>query len=95
MISKPNRRHFLFGSLASAATLSRPAGIQAAAGAVGTAVIGTGNRGSYLLKMILEQPGVKVAALCDIKPDRLDRAATAAAASSMRATRPARMSGRM
>jgi predicted dehydrogenase len=44
-----------------------------------TGMIGVGNRGSLLLRNVLAQPGVKVAALCDIKPDRLDRAATAAA----------------
>ena len=44
-----------------------------------TGMIGIGNRGSALLRGVLAQPGVKVAALCNIKPDRLDRAATAAA----------------
>jgi predicted dehydrogenase len=44
-----------------------------------TGMIGVGNRGSALLRGVLAQPGAKVAALCDIKPDRLDRAATAAA----------------
>src|SRR6187455_539713 len=42
-------------------------------------MIGTGNRGSFVLKGILEQPNAKVAALCDLKPARLDAAATAAA----------------
>ena len=42
-------------------------------------MIGTGNRGSFLLKGVLEQPNARVQALCDIKPDRLDKAATAAA----------------
>lgn len=46
---------------------------------VTTAVIGTGNRGAYLLSGVIEQPNTKVAAVCDIKPDRLDRAASAAA----------------
>jgi predicted dehydrogenase len=41
-------------------------------------MIGVGNRGSYLLRGVLEQPPAKVLALCDIKPDRLDQAATAA-----------------
>lgn len=79
MIEKSNRRYFLFGSLA-AAKLS--AGQAARSDEIRTAVIGTGNRGGYLLKMILQQPGVKVTGLCDIKPDRLDSAATAAAAHS-------------
>jgi predicted dehydrogenase len=42
-------------------------------------VIGVGNRGSHLMRGVLEQPNAKVVALCDIKPDRLDKAATAAA----------------
>lgn len=46
---------------------------------IGTAMIGTGNRGQYLMGGVLEQPGVKVVALCDTKPDRLDAAATMAA----------------
>ncbi len=44
-----------------------------------TALIGVGNRGSYLLEGVLAQPAAKLVALCDIKPDRLDKAATAAA----------------
>jgi len=47
---------------------------------IGAGVIGTGNRGSADLASVMAQPGAKVVALCDIKPDRLDKAATAAAA---------------
>ncbi|MGE5645433.1 MAG: Gfo/Idh/MocA family protein [Acidobacteriota bacterium] len=46
---------------------------------IGTGFIGTGNRGAYLLQNVIKLPGAKVVALCDIKPDRLDKAATAAA----------------
>ena len=42
-------------------------------------MIGAGNRGSYLLEAALAQPDARILALCDIKPDRLDKAATAAA----------------
>src|SRR5438132_3153214 len=42
-------------------------------------MIGVGNRGSHLLQGVLLQPDAKVVALCDIKPDRLDKAASAAA----------------
>jgi predicted dehydrogenase len=49
------------------------------AGPVRTAMIGTGGRGSAVLQIILKQPDVKVTALCDIKPDRLAKAAAAAA----------------
>lgn len=67
------RRRFLVASAAVA--------VQTALGQdakVKTAVIGTGNRGSYLLQGVLEQPDAVVAAVCDIKPDRLDKAASAA-----------------
>ena len=69
-----NRRHFLLGSALTAGAASGQPGE-----GVGTAVIGTGGRGSYLLRGVLEQPGAKVIALCDIKPDRLDKAASLAA----------------
>lgn len=69
-----NRRLFLLGSAAIPGALFGQSG-----DAVGTGMIGTGNRGSYLLKTVLDQPAAKVTAVCDIKPDRLDRAATAAA----------------
>ena len=67
-----NRRRFVAGSLASLASA------QTQGAAVGTGMIGAGGRGSYLLKTVLDTPGTKVAAVCDIKPDRVDRAATAA-----------------
>jgi myo-inositol 2-dehydrogenase / D-chiro-inositol 1-dehydrogenase len=68
-----NRRAFLLGSAAAAA-----ASAQTSADVVGTAMIGLGGRGSYLLGGVLTQPEAKVRALCDIKPDRLDKAATTA-----------------
>lgn len=70
-----NRRYFLAGSaLAVNSAFSQNAGER-----IPTAMIGTGNRGSYVLKGVMEQPSAKVAALCDLKPARLDAAATAAA----------------
>jgi len=69
-----NRRAFLLGSAAAAAATA-----QSSQQPVGTGMIGVGNRGSYLLQGVLAQPNAKVLALCDIKPDRLDKAATAAA----------------
>ncbi|MCX6632223.1 MAG: Gfo/Idh/MocA family oxidoreductase [Candidatus Solibacter sp.] len=67
-----NRRHFLAASSAVGVAFAQTAQ------SVNTAVIGTGGRGTYLLRGVIEQPGAKVAALCDIKPDRLDKAATIA-----------------
>jgi myo-inositol 2-dehydrogenase / D-chiro-inositol 1-dehydrogenase len=69
------RRYFLLGSAAAA----HSAFGQATADRIPTAMIGTGNRGSYVLKGVLEQSNSKVVALCDIKPSRLDAAASAAA----------------
>jgi myo-inositol 2-dehydrogenase / D-chiro-inositol 1-dehydrogenase len=70
-----NRRYFLMGSsLAAQSAFSQSAGER-----IPTAMIGTGNRGSYVLKGVMEQPNAKVAALCDLKPSRLDAAASAAA----------------
>jgi myo-inositol 2-dehydrogenase / D-chiro-inositol 1-dehydrogenase len=68
------RRNFLFGSLA-AAVLSRPASAEPV---YGTGIIGVGNRGTSLLKTIVADPNARVTAVCDIKPDRLDRAASIA-----------------
>ncbi len=67
------RRQFVLG--AAAASYARAQ----ASDRIPTAVIGTGNRGSFLLSGVIEQPHAKVAAVCDIKPDRLDKAASAAA----------------
>src|SRR5215467_12238034 len=67
-----NRRAFLLGSVLAAHAAQSE-------NVVGTASIGVGNRGSFLLQGVLQQPNAKVLALCDIKPDRLDKAATTAA----------------
>jgi myo-inositol 2-dehydrogenase/D-chiro-inositol 1-dehydrogenase len=67
-----NRRSFILASAAAGMAQAQPGD------AIRTAHIGVGNRGSYLLTAAMAQPGAKVVALCDIKPDRLDRAATAA-----------------
>jgi predicted dehydrogenase len=72
-----NRRSFLTSSAAALAAGSAPLAAQDKP--INTGMIGTGNRGSYLLRAVLQQPGAKVIAVCDIKPDRLDKAATAAA----------------
>jgi len=70
-----DRRNFVLSS----ATAAQAVFAQSPNERVNTAVIGVGNRGSYLLSAVLAQPDAKVVALCDTKPDRLDKAATAAA----------------
>ena len=69
-----DRRLFLLGTTMAAAAQAFQAETT-----VNTAMIGIGNRGSFLLQGVLRQPNAKVLALCDIKPDRLDKAASAAA----------------
>jgi predicted dehydrogenase len=69
-----NRRSFLLGS-AVAVRIGHGQTQQA----VNTGMIGVGNRGSYLTQAVLAQSNSKIVALCDINPDRLDKAATAAA----------------
>lgn len=71
-----NRRNFVLGSIGAAGTLAAQSSNDRP---IRTGVIGVGNRGGFGLQMVLQQPGVAVTALCDIKPDRLDKAATAAA----------------
>src|SRR5450755_2681789 len=68
-----NRRSFLLASAVTAATA------QTDGDTAGTGMIGVGNRGAYLLEAAMAQPRARILALCDIKPDRLDKAATAAA----------------
>ncbi|MGH9660566.1 MAG: Gfo/Idh/MocA family protein, partial [Bryobacteraceae bacterium] len=67
-----NRRYFLLSAAAA------PVAAQTPPAPVRAAMIGTGNRGQFVLRGVLEQPGVAVTAVCDLKPDRLDQAATIA-----------------
>jgi myo-inositol 2-dehydrogenase / D-chiro-inositol 1-dehydrogenase len=68
------RRHFLVTS----ATAAQAVLAQSPNDRVGTALIGAGNRGSYLLQSILAQPNAKVTALCELNAERLDKAASTA-----------------
>lgn len=54
-------------------------GVRAQETPINVAFIGTGNRGAFLEKTSIEVGGTKVVALSDLKPDRLDKAASAAA----------------
>jgi predicted dehydrogenase len=72
-----DRRHFLIGSLSAAALAPRAAAVPAG-DTITAGFIGTGGRAQNLMGQTLENPGVKIIALCDIKPDRLDKAATMA-----------------
>ncbi len=72
-----NRRKFLTASFAG--LCGGRARAHSPGNALRVAMIGTGNRGGYLLKGVLTFPDTKVVALCDLNPDRLDQAATLAA----------------
>ena len=80
MISSVSRRDFLkIGAGAGlAATLSSHRARGAAQPEEGKPLrvgcIGTGGRGSYLLRQVLELGGVEVVTICDINPDNLKRA---------------------
>lgn len=76
-MNRINRRHFFLGAAATAALQSR-VHAQSAADKVRTGFIGVGNRGSSLLRNTLNEPNVAVTAICDLKPDRLDKAASTA-----------------
>lgn len=69
-----SRRSFL---KTPAAALAAPAVLpaQARSDTVQVAFVGTGNRGSFLLRHMLKVPGVKVVAVCDIVPERVEKAA--------------------
>jgi predicted dehydrogenase len=41
---------------------------------IGVGIIGVGNRGSVLLRILLEIPGVEIRAICDIDPGHVERA---------------------
>jgi len=68
-----SRRSFLTAPAAAPAILRA----QRAGDVVQVAVVGTGNRGSFLLRHMLKVPGVKVVAVCDIVPERVEKAAAA------------------
>jgi myo-inositol 2-dehydrogenase/D-chiro-inositol 1-dehydrogenase len=72
-----NRRYCFLGALA--APVITPPVLRAQNSRVGYAVIGVGNRGTGTLRGgIMQVEGLRVAALCDLKADRLDRAASMA-----------------
>ena len=52
---------------------------QTSSDAIRVAVIGVGNRGAYLLRHVMNVPGVRIVALCDTDADRLKAAEALAA----------------
>jgi myo-inositol 2-dehydrogenase / D-chiro-inositol 1-dehydrogenase len=72
------RRTFVKTSIAASSAALLPA--QSPNDTVRVAFIGVGNRGSYLLKNMLDVPGIKIVAICDIDPENLKKAVDAATA---------------
>jgi myo-inositol 2-dehydrogenase/D-chiro-inositol 1-dehydrogenase len=73
-----NRRRFLGCSAAASLALSQgnlaeAAGIDADASPVRLGVIGVGNRGTALLRTVLELPGTPIVAVCDLEPKHRQR----------------------
>ncbi|HEU0140258.1 MAG TPA: Gfo/Idh/MocA family oxidoreductase [Bryobacteraceae bacterium] len=79
---KEDRRRFLAGGAAMLASARMKAQAEKE---LRTAMIGIGSRGGGLLKQVLAQQNVKVAAVCDIDPQARDNAQTAAGRDNPRA----------
>jgi predicted dehydrogenase len=70
MLLSSDRRTFL--KMASAAALSRP--VTSAEKTVRVGFVGVGNRGTGLVKILLDLPGVEIPAICDINEEHLRNA---------------------
>ncbi len=70
-MSDTERRHFLLGT---AAALMGSTASPAADREVRTAMVGIGKRGTTLLGQVLQQPNVKITAICDTDPQARDTA---------------------
>ena len=76
--SRLNRRRFLGCSAAASLALSQgnlaeAAAVDAEAAPVRLGVIGVGNRGTALLRGLLELPGTPIVAVCDFEPKHRQR----------------------
>lgn len=71
-----SRRQFLATSgLIAGAAVSRPLyGAGAASNEIHVGCIGVGNRGAVHVRALLATPGVRVVAICDLKPERITAA---------------------
>jgi myo-inositol 2-dehydrogenase/D-chiro-inositol 1-dehydrogenase len=70
-MNKTHRRQFVLGSVAALTSSQLPAAPERE---VRTAFVGVGKRGTTLVTQVLQQPGVKVTAVCDVDPKARDRA---------------------
>jgi myo-inositol 2-dehydrogenase/D-chiro-inositol 1-dehydrogenase len=70
-MNETQRRQFLLGSVAALATSPLRAAQERE---IRTAFVGVGKRGTTLVTQVLQQPGVKVTAVCDIDAKARDQA---------------------
>ena len=75
MTSMPRRTFLSATAGALAASPLMAAGARGPNDTLGIGLIGVGNRGSVLLKSLLQIPSVEVRAICDIDPSRLEAGA--------------------
>ena len=71
-LSQPTRRQFLAAAAALLPRFSHAA--DNAVAPVRLGFIGVGSRGSTLLRLLAQQPGTQIVAVCDNEPAKLDRA---------------------
>jgi len=74
--SAPSRRRFLAATgVVAGHAITRPLfGQDSASRQIHLGIIGVGNRGTTHLKVLLNQPGVRIVAVCDQKPERITAA---------------------
>src|ERR1700676_4506325 len=70
-MNETHRRQFVLGSVAA---LTSSQLLKAQEREIRTAFVGIGVRGTALVTQVLQQPGVKVTAVCDIDPKARDHA---------------------
>jgi predicted dehydrogenase len=70
-MNETHRRQFVIGSVAALASSQLRAAPERE---IRTAFVGVGKRGTTLVTQVLQQPGVKVTAVCDIDPKARDQA---------------------
>jgi len=83
-----NRRSFVLGAAAAAAASPNPGAPRSANDAIRVAVVGLRGRGGDHVHQLLEEPGVELAALCDVDESLLARRLAEVEAAGHRKPRP-------
>jgi len=75
-MARITRRQALTGAAAPLLVKSRTAFGSQASSAVSFGIIGTGGRGRFVGRLMTQDPRARLAAICDIRPERIDAAQT-------------------